>query len=98
MARGGRYYTGPKSRKKGGAGDAAGCTLSIEAVLTAIPSFKKRKKILVPTTITEAKRASLIREKYIVIQALETGSATKTEAKRLKCGYVLIGEKIEPVA
>lgn len=98
LARGGRYYTGPKSRKKGGVGDAAGCSLSVEAVLSAIPSFKKRKKILVQAGISEAKRASLIKEKYIVIEALEKVSSLKAEAKRMKCSYMLQGEKIEPVA
>lgn len=95
IARGGRYYTGPKSRKKGGLGDAVGCTIGVEAMLSAMPNFKKPKKLMVPATITPEVRAKLLRDKYTVIQSLE--SDIEAEAKRLKCGYVYKNNKVQPL-
>lgn len=89
LARGGRYYTSLKTKKKGGAGDAVGCTVTVDALLASIPRFKQKKRVLLPLDATEKQRQSLILEKYIAVQALEVVSSMKIEAKRLQCDYYL---------
>lgn len=97
LARGGRYYTSLQSKKKGGAGDAVGCTIDVDAMLSAIPRFKQKKRILVPLGTSEEQRAVLIKDKYVTLQALDATPSLKLEAKRLKCDYYMDDNNIKKV-
>lgn len=89
LARGGRYYTSLKTKKKGGTGDAVGCTIAVDSLLSSVPRFKARKRVLLPLNVSEEQRNMLITEKYIAIQSLEETASLKLEAKRLNCSYYL---------
>ena len=97
LARGGRYYTSLKTKKKGGTGDAVGCTIAVDDLLSAIPRFKQKPHVFLPLGAPESLRASLIKEKYIVVQALEALSSLKLEAKRLKCSHYIENNNIKKV-
>ena len=97
LARGGRYYTSLKTKKKGGTGDAVGCTIAVDDLLSAIPRFKQKSRVLLPLGTPESLRTKLIAEKYIVVQALEASSALKLEAKRLKCTHYIDNNQIKKV-
>jgi ATP phosphoribosyltransferase regulatory subunit len=97
LARGGRYYTSLKTKKKGGTGDAVGCTIAVDDLLSAIPRFKQKPRVLLPLNAPETLRASLIKDKYIVVQALEAASSLKLEAKRLKCTYYIDSNQLKKV-
>lgn len=85
LGRGGRYSL-PGAKKADVAEDAVGFSLTMNALLRAIPDPAPRDRVFVPLD----ENPGDLREKgMIVVQGLEPVADAKAEAKRLRCTHVL---------
>jgi len=89
LGRGGRYRAG----SNGDGEPATGCTLFLDAVLSALPRAAARPRVYVPggTLVEDARR--LRSEGWITVCGLDEGDA-RAEAKRLGCTHLFISGKI----
>jgi ATP phosphoribosyltransferase regulatory subunit len=91
LGRGGRYRTG------NGTGEpATGFTIYTDLVIEALPAPAPARRLFVPAGSDVAAVRRLRGEGGVTVAALGSGS-DKAEAKRLRCGHVLVGGKIVPM-
>ncbi|HEX3885179.1 MAG TPA: ATP phosphoribosyltransferase regulatory subunit, partial [Stellaceae bacterium] len=87
LGRGGAYVAGgPNSPEP-----ATGFTLYTDAILRTLPEARPGRRVLVPPG--EAGTASLRGDGWVTVAALTPSTDWKKEARRLGCGYLLVGGK-----
>ncbi len=92
LGRGGRYRAG----SNGDGEPATGCTLFLDAVLSALPRSEPRPRVFVPagTPVEDARR--LRAEGWVTVCGLEAADP-RTAAKRLGCTHVFVSGQISPL-
>ena len=89
LGRGGRYRTG-----NGGGEPATGFTLYTDTVLRALPEPQPMPRLYLPAGTDWAIAERCRREGWATVAGLATVQDAAAEARRLRCGHWLEGEKI----
>jgi len=89
LGRGGRYRTGD-----GEGEDATGFTLYTDTILEAMPAHEAAPRLYLPAGSDAAAAALWRSQGYVTVAGLAPVKDAAAEARRLRCGYLLAGEKI----
>ncbi|MBV9827646.1 MAG: ATP phosphoribosyltransferase regulatory subunit [Alphaproteobacteria bacterium] len=93
LGRGGRYEVGDPTAPE----PATGFTLYTDTILRTLPEATLRRRVLVPLGTPREQAATLRGGGWITVAALSSAADWRDEARRLDCGYVLIGNTAQPV-
>jgi len=93
LGRGGRYEIGGAN---GDGEPATGFSVYLDSLLRAVPPPKAARRLYLPAGTPADLAAGLRAEGWRTVQGLETVAEPRAEARRLGCGYVLVGDT--PVA
>ncbi len=94
LGRGGRYEAGDPGAPE----PATGFTLYTDTILRTLAAPPPRRRVLVPLDADRARAGGLRAEGWITVAALFPTLDWQEEARRLDCGYVLVGGEPRPVA
>jgi ATP phosphoribosyltransferase regulatory subunit len=89
LGRGGRYRTGD-----GEGEDATGFTLYTDTILEAMPAHEATPRLYLPAGCDAAAAALWRSQGYATVAGLAAVKDAAAEARRLRCAYMLAGEKI----
>ena len=93
LGRGGRYQAGDPAAPE----PATGFTLYTDTILRTLPEMAATRRLLLPPAADRAGAAALREAGWITVAALEpAGGDWHSEARRLGCTHVLVGE--DPMA
>lgn len=92
LGRGGRYDA-PRGEQEGE--PAIGFTLFMDSVLRALPAPAQARRLFLPVDAESAAATAYRAAGWVTVAALDEGIDPKSEARRLNCTHILVGDKIE---